>query len=427
LEYDAIIIGAGIIGLSTAYHIKKEKTNHKIIVLEKNPGPGFEASGRSAGCFQGFFKSKTSRILAKSSIMFYNDVERKSKYNLNMRWIGFLWLLSEEQFNSIKNTLNEMKEEECEHEIIDAEELKRKLKVNINVLESEEAKIIGLYNVHVGLLAKYAGTLNVNELIKFYEKEFLKIGGEIKYNCKVDKLILEPNKPLNINGEPFYWQDKRIAGVKIGNRILKADKTIVAAGGWIQSLLDEIGVESLIRPKKKSIFVIKADTDELRRLMNVKGFNTEGYMPFTIITHPEVYIKPDISEETFWIGHGLTIGIPFKIEDEYIPNEKFYELELYPILTAYFPQFKNIKPINAWSSIYEITTIDRQPVIFEENDLIVVGGGSGYGIMKADAIGRIGASVYCGEKWAELYGGFKFKCSNLSIKYRNVEPELFIL
>mgnify|MGYP000032265395 CR=1 FL=1 len=119
--------------------------------------------------------------------------------------------------------------------------------------------------------------------------------------------------------------------------------------------------------------------------------------------------------------------MPYKIEEQYIPSMKFYEKEIYPILSSYFPQFRNVRPTNAWSSIYEVTTIDRQPVIFEENDLIVVGGGSGYGLMKADAIGRIATAVYYGEKWAQLFGGEKFKCENLSIKHRNVEPELFIL
>ncbi len=426
LIYDAIIVGAGILGLATGYHIKNRDPNKRVLIVERNPGPGFEATGKSAGCFQGFFKSRTSRVLAKSSIMFYEYVERKLKINLEIRWIGFLWLLSEKHYYEIRSALKDMKGEEGEYRIIDAEELAKKMKVNIHASKLEEADILGLYDIHVGLLAKYAGTLNVTSLVKFYEREFLKLGGKIMYNSEVNELVLEPAKPLKLSGEPFYWQDRRISGVKIGSKILKAGKTILAAGGWIQSLLNNVGVESLIRPKKKSIYVIKADTNSLRALLRVRELNKEGIMPFTIITHPEIYVKPEIKEETFWIGHGLVFGMPFKIEDIYVSDEKFYEQELYPILSAYFPQFKDKRPVNSWSSIYEVT-IDRQPVVFEENDLIVVGGGSGYGIMKADAIGRIAASVFFEENKAELFGGYTFKCSDLSIKHRNVEPELFIL
>ena len=36
MEYDYIIIGAGISGLYTAYLIKKHKANSKILILEAN-------------------------------------------------------------------------------------------------------------------------------------------------------------------------------------------------------------------------------------------------------------------------------------------------------------------------------------------------------------------------------------------------------
>jgi len=425
--YDAVIIGAGVIGLSTAYHIKKRNPKQKVLVIEKERGPGFGATGKCAGCFQGFFTSKTSITLAGTSIKFYQHLQEDHGYNLSIHWIGFLWLLSEEQFNQVKEALRSMKGAEGEYDLIDSAKLARQLKVKINVSDQEEAKIIGLKDIHIGLLAKYAGTLSVDALLKFYEREFVKNGGEIWYNHKVDSLIVEPHKHLGISDEPLYWQEKRVAGVKIGSKKVLAKKTIVAAGGWMQQLLDDVGVDSLIRPQKKSIFVVKADSKELKEILHAKGFNKERCMPFTIIPHPEVYIKPEIGEESFWIGHGLTFGMPYKIEEQYIPSMKFYEKEIYPILSSYFPQFRNVRPTNAWSSIYEVTTIDRQPVIFEENDLIVVGGGSGYGLMKADAIGRIATAVYYGEKWAQLFGGEKFKCENLSIKHRNVEPELFIL
>ncbi|MCS7365079.1 MAG: FAD-binding oxidoreductase [archaeon GB-1867-035] len=427
MHYDAIVIGAGIIGLSTAYHIKRKNPQKSILVIEKESSPGFGATGKSAGCFQGFFKSEISRKLAVSSIEFYKDIERRAKYNFKIRWTGFLWLLNEKQYEEIKKDLKEMKAYGTEHEIIDNEMLMKNLKVRINVKEDQDAKIIGLNNIHVGLLAKYAGTISVESLLKFYEKEFMKLGGKIIYNHKVNRIIIEPYKSLNIPEEPYYWQEKRIAGVEIDGKKILANKTIIAAGGWIQKILDNVGVDSHIKPLKKNIYVIKAKNEKLKEILYAKGFNREGCMPFTIIPHPEVYVKPEIDEETFWIGHGLTLGNPFKVEREYLPDLKFYEKNIYPVLKCYFPQFKNTRPLNAWSSIYEVTTIDRQPVIFEENDLIVVGGGSGYGIMKADAIGRIASAVFSGDKWAKLYGDIKIRCSDLSIKHRRIEEEVFLL
>ncbi|HEY8271610.1 MAG TPA: FAD-dependent oxidoreductase, partial [Pseudobdellovibrionaceae bacterium] len=47
-NYDFVIVGGGIAGLSTAYWLQKESPKYKIAILEKNR-IGFGASGRNAG------------------------------------------------------------------------------------------------------------------------------------------------------------------------------------------------------------------------------------------------------------------------------------------------------------------------------------------------------------------------------------------
>jgi glycine/D-amino acid oxidase-like deaminating enzyme len=66
-------------------------------------------------------------------------------------------------------------------------------------------------------------------------------------------------------------------------------------------------------------------------------------------------------------------------------------------------------------------------LIFEENGLLVVGGASGSGILKADAIGRIATALFNGEDHALLYGDRKFKVSDLGLKNRNIEPEKLVI
>jgi glycine/D-amino acid oxidase-like deaminating enzyme len=82
----------------------------------------------------------------------------------------------------------------------------------------------------------------------------------------------------------------------------------------------------------------------------------------------------------------------FKIEDNPEPEENFYRYGLYQVLVKYFPQFAGCQPFSAFAGLYEINSIDGQPLIFEEYGLIVVGGASGSGILKADSIGRIAAN-----------------------------------
>ena len=77
-----------------------------------------------------------------------------------------------------------------------------------------------------------------------------------------------------------------------------------------------------------------------------------------------------------------------------------------------------------------MNTIDKNPVVFKANGidgLQVVAAGSGSGIMKADAIGRIAAALYNDLEYAELFGGSKFKVSRLGLEERDVDKEDFVI
>jgi len=47
-EVDFLIVGAGIIGLSLAWNIKKIYNNKKILVIDKENNFGFHSSGRNS-------------------------------------------------------------------------------------------------------------------------------------------------------------------------------------------------------------------------------------------------------------------------------------------------------------------------------------------------------------------------------------------
>lgn len=49
ISFDFVIVGAGIVGLTVAYELIHRQPNSKIIILEKEAGPGVHASGRNSG------------------------------------------------------------------------------------------------------------------------------------------------------------------------------------------------------------------------------------------------------------------------------------------------------------------------------------------------------------------------------------------
>jgi glycine/D-amino acid oxidase-like deaminating enzyme len=309
----------------------------------------------------------------------------------------------------------------------DQSDLAKKLDMRTSFADDEEATLMGLGNVHKGILIPKAGLIDVDSLVKFYESEFLKLGGKVQYNTEVREIVAEPRQPLGMPGEPLFWQDSTVVGAKTSKGLVRARKTVVAAGAWASQLLDPIGIECFIKAKKRQIFSVKAKTEGLRKLLYTKEFTDAGSLPFTILPKPSAYIRPAPEEEALWLAYADEFPRAFKVEDNPEPEEHFYRYGLYQVMVKYFPQFTDCQPFSAFAGLYEINTIDGQPLIFEENDLMVVGGASGSGILKADAIGRIAEALYNGEEYAMLYGDRKFKVSDLGVRSRHVEPEKLVI
>ncbi|MEM3581011.1 MAG: FAD-binding oxidoreductase [Candidatus Bathyarchaeia archaeon] len=422
-EYDAVIVGAGVIGLSTAYHIKRQNPNLKILVVDKFSAAGQGSTAKSMSAFRCLFSSPINYVLSDSSVDFYNYVQTELGVDLKLFFVGYLWLLGEDDFAEMSPILKELAAKGLKYREYEAEELAKPLGLNIRLRGDEEAELMGLKDVYKGIFIPKAGIVDADCVVKFYEEEFLRLGGEIHYGVKVQDLTVEACKPIGIAGEPFFWQESRVSGVKTDSGIIKAKKTILAAGAWIPQILDGVGIECFIKPKKRQVFAVEAKNPLLRRLLFAESFNSVGCLPFTILPKPRVLIRPFPTEGVFWLSYADDFPRAFKLEEDPQPEKNFYQYGIYQVLVKYFPQFRDCRPYSAFAGLYEINTLDGHPVIFEERDLIVVGGASGSGIMKADAIGRIAAALYNGEEYALLFGDRKFKVSDLSIKERRVEPE----
>ena len=94
MSYDHIIIGAGVIGASTAYHLKRQRPEAKVLLLDKGSRPGTGNTAKSAALYRNIFSSETSRQLASSSIRYYQELGQKIKLDP----VGYLWLFSEDQW-----------------------------------------------------------------------------------------------------------------------------------------------------------------------------------------------------------------------------------------------------------------------------------------------------------------------------------------
>jgi len=197
--------------------------------------------------------------------------------------------------------------------------------------------------------------------------------------------------------------------------------------------MEPIGVDGHVKAKKRQLFSVSAENDgPLLSLLHTRGFNNLGLIPLVILPKSGVHFKPVSEERKFWVAcedevNRPYINIPDRDLDSYRAEPSYYERGVHPVLAAYFPQFRNARPESMWAGLYAYNTVDYLPYAFREGNLIVVGGDSGSGIMKGDALGRIVDALYREGADASLYGGVEYGVSKVGFERRDVKREEWVI
>ncbi|QCR23919.1 L-2-hydroxyglutarate oxidase [Pontibacter sp. SGAir0037] len=73
-KYDTIVIGAGLVGLSVAYHLKKKNPDAKVLVIEKEKDVAKHQSGNNSGVMHSGIYYAPGSLKAKNCIAGYNSL-----------------------------------------------------------------------------------------------------------------------------------------------------------------------------------------------------------------------------------------------------------------------------------------------------------------------------------------------------------------
>jgi glycine/D-amino acid oxidase-like deaminating enzyme len=422
LDIDVLVIGAGILGLSSAYHIKRSNPDLRVTIIEQFSGPAQGNTAKCAGGYRDMLTTDINNKLSISTIKWFKELQENKNFNLGMYNTGYLYLLSEPEYQKRKDAFTIMEKIGVQLEYHEREALEKKLP-DLQLDQDDETELMGIKPIKIGVQGKNCGIINADALAKAYETLFLKLGGEIQYNTPVTRLIIRPKKELGIPGEPFVWQSSEIKGAETTKGKIEATTTVIAAGVWSGRLLDDIGVDSYMRAKKRMIFVF--DHKNLRNLIDAQGFNEYGKLPLVQLPDAKVYIKADLQEDNIWVAVTEDLGREYRLEDDPQADEKIYNENAYYGLVKYFPCFKDIRPVNMWAGQRAINSVDKQPVVVPTPGMIYVGAATGNGILKSDALGRTVAALHNGDPEAKLYDGVKLRVSDLGIKKRKVGIEIF--
>ncbi len=422
-------------GLASAYHLQKNNPSKKMVVVDRFGAVAQGNTGRSNSMFRNTFSSSDNQVLADSSIEFYLHLQEELKVDVGLQKIGYLWLMDQTQLEKSEPFLKRMRSNGVETTKYDRESLGRMLPGMVTQFgANEDARMMTLPSIDGAVFGPKCGRVDPEKLAGFYADGFAKAGGKFLLNSDVGALMVGPTKRLGIEGEPHVWQETKIDGVAISGAEapILADSVVLAGGAWLNELLEPVGIDGHVKAKKRQLFSVHAKGPDVERLFHAKGFNSLGLAPMIILPKAGVHFKPVSEEGCFWVGcedeiNRQFIDVPAHDLEKYQAETEYYRHDVLPVLSAYFPGFQGAALKAMWAGLYAYNTLDRLPFVFRSQNLIVVGGDSGSGIMKGDSLGRVVDSVYREEGDASLYGDVRYKASKLGFERRDVEPEAWII
>src|SRR5512136_3503142 len=92
---DVVIIGGGVMGVSTAYHLAARGCRN-VVLLERAPFLGSEATGKCAGGIRYQFSTEINVRLSLLSLPMLERFEEELGQSIDLRWPGYLFLLDNE-------------------------------------------------------------------------------------------------------------------------------------------------------------------------------------------------------------------------------------------------------------------------------------------------------------------------------------------
>jgi FAD-dependent oxidoreductase domain-containing protein 1 len=457
-RYDVVVVGAGAMGLASAYHLIRSRPELSVLVIEARSRPGEGSMGASNAMVRDVFSSWDNHLLAKSSIAFYRRLmeeheELRAPTPL-LDLYGYLWLLPESHRKEYSSIVAR-DEGSIDTQTVSLDELRSCPGLDVSPkrwYEGDDADppeaITG------GLFGRNCGALAPESLANFYYEQARSQGVEFLFDACVQRLSFEGREEILLHEPskmPFAFQDRmkgrlRISRVTLGDgRSVRADAVVVAAGAWAQKLLDPLGVATACSPRSQMLFSISGSAVE--ELLDwappvdaVDAPKGKARFPFLILPTGAT-LKPIFRQHQMWVERVDTVAHSIGTREDpgrdgrldynmaEMGDRDAFATDVLPAITPYLPRFETsaVRLENSWGGYYNFSP-DGLPVLLEESyGVIFVGGDSGSGIMKADALGRLVAAKYEGKPEARLFTGEAYRPERLSLTHRVVQEEKIIL
>jgi len=347
-----VIIGGGIVGVSTAYHLSAAGVQD-VVLLDKD-ALGSGSTCRAAGGVRAQFSDRINIELGLRSLNTFESFGERFNQEIDFHQVGYLFLLDSAATVSAfeKNVA-----------------MQNALGVPSRMISATEAKQLSPLISTDGLLAAAFsptdGHCTPEAVVLGYGRAARRSGARLIANCAATGIELEGNQIVAVNTE--------------GGRI-ETDTVICVTGAWSREVGEWAGIDLPVTPVRRQIVV----TEPLPGL--------DPRTPFTIDFGSSFYFHSE--------GKGLLLGMSdphetpgFKLNrsDDWLPS-------VGEAMEHRTPALIDVGIASGWAGLYEMTP-DHNALIGEADNVsrfLYATGFSGHGFLMGPAVGEVMRDLYLG-------------------------------
>ena len=348
-SHDVIVVGAGITGAATAYHLRHDASLDVLLVDRHGPAAG--GTGKSAAIVRQHYSTPLAARLAKQSVAMFAGMADELGASGGFVQCGYRMLVPPDLLDGARTNIAMQQAQGVVTELIDG----AKGAAALDWLNPDGVAAI-VYEPAGG----YADPVRTTEA---YVDAFRRGGGAVAFKTPARGLLGDARK---------------VTGILTDDGPIQAGAVVNAAGPWAAALAASGGLELPLRSIREQDTVWEA-----------RGGRP---LPDTPISNAvdAIYLRP-LGDRRFVIGRGF----PKTYEDVDPYNYKetadeAFVAEIVERMEHRFPPLQGARRIDAYAALYDVTP-DWYPFIGPRDG--VAGyhdacGGSGHGFKLGPAIGR---------------------------------------
>ncbi len=370
---DVIILGAGVIGLSTALQLMR-RSNLSVRIFERASSLGAGSTGASSAVCRHRYTHDEVVRLAKAGIDCYRAwgvFTELAAPLAGFNAVGALWLGAGDEWTSTEVERLGAFGIPCSH--LEDDDIKRRfpgISPSRVIADPKTGELHESAGVNSHFFEESAGFMDPQDVLLDLQAALLKRGIEIEFNTHVTK--------VNVSGG-------HVRGVVLENgHTVDAPLVVNCSGPWCNALLETVGLTN-----KWPLVPTRIQVIHLARPPEVVGD-----LPVCVDLEGGVYFRPQNRGQQLVAGSTREEDEAEQVEDPdqlktWIDDD--FVAKVMHTLYHRVPGLKVVGKVQGYSGLYTVNQTDMHPVVGQTpvDGFFVANGFSGHGFKLAPAIGSL--------------------------------------